>query len=181
MSDVLDRYRQLADDYQSRLESVSAAAWDNQSPCDEWKARDVASHVNGIARTFLARLDDSEPPADESTDIVGTWRAARADVEAALADPERASKVVQSPFGPMPYEMFVGRIQSVDMLVHTWDLSRAAGLDDTINADAAGHALAGLTPFDGMIRGPGMFKEKITPPADADIQTQLLCFLGREV
>lgn len=180
MSDVLDRYRALADDYTSRVDAVPASAWGNQSPCTEWKTKDVVEHVTGVARMFLGLLDGSTPPAG-SGDPVADWKAARSDVEAALSDPEKASKVVQSPMGPMPYEVLVGRLQTVDMLVHTWDLSRAAGLDDTINADAAGHALQGLTPLDGMIRGAGMFAAKIEPPDGADIQTQLLCFLGRQV
>jgi uncharacterized protein (TIGR03086 family) len=180
MSDVLDRYRQLADDYQRRLEAVPDSAWTSQSPCEEWKAKDVAEHVNGVGRGFHALLGGSEP-APASGDPVADWKAMRADVEAALADPELAGKPVQSPMGPMPYEALVGRLQSVDMLVHTWDLARAAGLDDTINADACAHALQGLTPLDGMIRGPGMFGPKIEPPAGADAQTQLLCFLGRKV
>lgn len=180
MSDVLDRFRMLADDYTKRIESVPAGAWSNQSPCDDWKAKDVAEHVTGVARMFLALLDGSEP-APASGDPVADWRSARAATEAALADPEKAGKVVQSPMGPMPYEVLVGRLQSVDLLVHTWDLSRAAGLDETINADASAHALEGLTPLDGMLRGPGMFAPKVEPAPDADAQTKLLNFLGRAV
>ncbi|MFZ0121265.1 MAG: hypothetical protein WAN20_03420 [Pseudonocardiaceae bacterium] len=58
--------------------------------------------------------------------------------------------------------------------------TRATGLDERINADAVGHAYEGLKPMDAMMRGPGMFKDKVTPPPGADLQTEFLCFLGRD-
>jgi len=70
---------------------------------------------------------------------------------------------------------------STDVLVHTWDLARALGGDEHLDQDAVGHAYEGLKPMDAMIRMPGVFDAKIAAPADADIQTQFLNFLGRTV
>jgi uncharacterized protein (TIGR03086 family) len=178
--EVLDRYRALADDFSARVNTVPAAAWSNQSPCEEWKARDVVGHVIGIHRHFLSVLDGTPEPSGDPGDVVAAWTAVRSDVETALADPDRAGRVVETPFGTMPFEVLVGRVMSVDLLVHTWDLSRATGLDERINADAVGHAYEGLKPMDAMLRGQGMFKDKVTPPAGADLQTEFLCFLGRD-
>jgi uncharacterized protein (TIGR03086 family) len=180
MSDLLDRYRALADDFSARVNTVPAAAWSNQSPCEEWTARDVVTHVIGIHRHFLSVLDGTPEPSSDPGDVVPAWAAARSDVETALADPERAGRVVETPFGAVPFEVFVGRFMSVDLLVHTWDLSRATGLDERLNADAVVHAYEGLKPMDAMLRGPGMFRDKVTPPAGADLQTEFLCFLGRD-
>lgn len=180
MFEVRDRYCTLADDFSTRVDTVPAAAWSNQSPCEEWKARDVVAHVIGIHRHFLSVLDGTPEPSGDPGDVVPAWAAARSDVETALADPDRAGRVVETPFGMMPFEVFVGRFMSVDLLIHTWDLSRATGLDERINADAVGHAYAGLKPMDAMLRGPGMFGDKVTPPAGADLQTEFLCFLGRD-
>jgi uncharacterized protein (TIGR03086 family) len=180
MSEVLDRYRALADDFSARVNAVPAADWANQSPCEEWQARDVVAHVIGIQRHFLSILDGTPEPSGDPGDIVAGWAATRSDVETALADPDQAGRVVETPFGAMPFETFVGRVLSVDLLIHTWDLSRATGLDERINADAVGHAYEGLKPMDAMMRGPGMFKDKVTPPPGADLQTEFLCFLGRD-
>jgi len=38
-----------------------------------------------------------------------------------------------------------------------------------------------LKPMDDKMRGPGAFGPKVDPPAGADEQTELLCFLGRHV
>jgi uncharacterized protein (TIGR03086 family) len=180
MSEVFDRYRALADDFSARVNTVSAADWSNQSPCEEWKARDVVAHVIGVHRHFLSLLDATPEPSGDPGDLVAAWAAVRSDVETALADPDRAGRVVETPFGAMPFEVFVDRVMSVDLLVHTWDLSRATGLDERINAEAVGHAFEALKPMDAMLRGPGRFKDKVTPPAGADLQTEFLCFLGRD-
>jgi hypothetical protein len=50
-----------------------------------------------------------------------------------------------------------------------------------IDADAAAQAYEALKPMDAMLRGPGMFKPAVEPPAGADTQTELLSFLGRQV
>jgi uncharacterized protein (TIGR03086 family) len=182
MSDVLDRYRMMADDFGARVNAVPEGAWDNQSPCSEWKARDIVAHLANNGRRLTALAKGQEPPepvADE--DPVAGWAESRAMMEAVLADPDTSSANVASPMGPMPLETLVGRFVCTDILVHTWDLARATGLDETINAEAAAAAYKGLQPMDAMIRQPGFFGPKVDCPADADVQTQLLTFLGRQV
>ncbi len=67
-----------------------------------------------------------------------------------------------------------------DALAHMWDFARATGQDETLDDEAVESALAKMTPFDDLLRGPSMFGPKVAPPSDADAQTQLLCFLGRQ-
>jgi hypothetical protein len=81
----------------------------------------------------------------------------------------------------MPAEQLIGRMISSDVLIHTWDLARAVGGDERLDADAVTGTYSGLKPMDAMIRMPGVFGPKVTPPEGADEQTELLCFLGRQV
>jgi uncharacterized protein (TIGR03086 family) len=182
MSDVLDRYRMVADDFEARVNAVPEGAWDNQSPCTEWKARDVVAHVTNNARRVSALASGEQPPEPVAgEDPVAAWAESRAMIEGVLADPDTSSANVPGPMGPMPVEMLVGRFMCTDILVHTWDLARATGLDETINAEAAAAAHKGLEPMDAMIRRPGFFGPKVDCPEDADAQTRLLTFLGRQV
>jgi uncharacterized protein (TIGR03086 family) len=182
MSEVLDRYRVLADDFGARVNAVPEGAWDNQSPCAEWKARDIVAHVTGNARWIGAQANGQEPPPPVAgEDPVAAWAETRAMMEAVLADPDKSSANVASPMGPMPVGTFVGRFVCADILVHTWDLARATGLDETINAEAAAAAYKGLEPMDAMIRRPGFFGPRVDCPEGADAQTRLLTFLGRQV
>ena len=45
MTDVQDRYRTVAGGFDAAVSAADPHNWDAQSPCDEWKARDVVAHV----------------------------------------------------------------------------------------------------------------------------------------
>lgn len=179
MTEISDRYDSLSATFAERLALVPADAWSNVAPCEGWTTRDVAKHVIDGHAAFLPGGGLS-PLADDG-DPVAAFATARAAMMAALEDPARASATVESPMGPMPLEMLVGRIFCTDVLVHTWDLSRAAGIEETIDADACKHAYEGLKPMDAMIRRPGVFGPAVETPEGADAQTTLLTFLGRQV
>jgi uncharacterized protein (TIGR03086 family) len=180
MSDLVDRYQKLARDFGARVDAVPAEKWSAQSPCTEWTARDVVAHVIGVQQHAINGADGAgELSADE--DPKTAYNRTLQSVMGRLNDPEALQRTVNGPFGPMTMEQLVGRILSTDILVHTWDLARAAGLDEQLDADAVGHAYEGVKPLDEAIRQPGVFGPKVTPPAGADQQTEFLCFLGRQV
>lgn len=180
MSEVADRYTRLADAFEARVEAAADERWSDPSPCEGWSARDVVAHVVNSQRGLLSRFEGREiaPMADDE-DPKEAWRTTYPAFKAAIADAENMQKLVPGPMGDMPAEFMVGRFLSTDVLVHTWDLARAVGGDERIDEEAAAQALKGLQPMDAMIRQPGIFGEKVEAPEGADVQTQLLCFLGR--
>jgi uncharacterized protein (TIGR03086 family) len=124
----------------------------------------------------------AEAPAvelDKDADLVALWPPARAAISEALDDPALASKTVRGMFGEQPFESLVGRLLCADTLFHTWDLARATGQDEQLDAEAVLRTLEFLQPIDEAIRRPGGFGPKIEPPAGADSQTELLSFGGR--
>lgn len=182
MSEVSDRYARVADGFETTLRGVPPETWSSSSPCSEWTARDVALHVVNTHRRVRATLGDVA--ADElgpDADVATAWSAATEAVGTALTEPSLASKTVGGMFGEQPFESLVGRLLCTDTLLHTWDLARATGQDDTLDADAAEKALAFLTPIDDAIRRPGGFAPKLHPPDGADAQVRLLAFAGRAV
>jgi len=183
MSEAVDRYLRLADQFAARVEATPDDAWDNQSPCEAWKARDVVKHVVQTQQQLVWRINGSEgepPSIPDDADPRAVWRDSYAATKAALQQPGALEKTVPGPVGDMPIEMAVGRIYSTDVLVHTWDLARAVGGDERLDADAVAQAFKGLQPMDAMIRQPGVFGPKVEPPDGADEQTQFLCFVGRK-
>jgi uncharacterized protein (TIGR03086 family) len=182
MSEAFDRYSPIAAAFSDRVEAVPADRWSSPAPCEGWTTRDVVAHVVGGHRRIIASLAGGEPePVASDEDIRVAWRDAHTEVLKAASDPEALAKSVQSPMGPMPLEQFLGRMIATEVLVHTWDLARAAGLDERLDQEAVGHAYEGLRPLDAMIRMPGVFGPKIDPPAGADLQSEFLSFLGRKV
>jgi uncharacterized protein (TIGR03086 family) len=185
MSESLTRLNHLLDDFDRRVQAVPSDAWCNQSPCAEWKAHDVVVHVSnnlarigGIAPTNIAPTNTA--PTNTGETISQAWSRTHKTFKANMAKAD-LSQVVEGPFGPMPLDDLIGRLICNDVLVHTWDLARATGGDEKLNADAVAGAYSGLKPLDAMIRQPGIFDAKIEAPAGADVQTQFLNFLGRKV
>ena len=52
MEDVSERYRRLAATLTARIEWVPDDAWSNQSPCEQWTARDLVGHVVEVHGRF---------------------------------------------------------------------------------------------------------------------------------
>lgn len=182
MSDVVDRFRGLAQSFAQRVEGTPDDGWDADSPCDGWKARDVVFHVVNNHRRMAAALADTEAePLPNDADPKVAWRESYSDLMDKLSDPSSLTKTIPGPMGPMPTEMLIGRLAANDVLVHTWDLARATGQDEQLDQDAVAHAFEGLKRVEAMIRQPGVFGPAVEPPAGADLQTQFLCFLGRKV
>jgi uncharacterized protein (TIGR03086 family) len=175
MSESLTRLNHLLNDFDRRVQAVPADAWCNQSPCSEWKAHDVVVHVSNN----LARIGGIAPTAEAET-ITQAWNRTHNTFKANMVGAD-LTKMADGPFGPMPLDDIIGRLICNDVLVHTWDLARATGGDEKLNADAVAGAYSGLKPLDAMIRRPGVFGDKIDAPAGADIQTEFLTFLGRKV
>ena len=66
-----------------------------------------------------------------------------------------------------------------DVLIHSWDLARATGLDETLDAVEVARMFDGLQGIDEILRQGGQYGPKIDPGEDADLQTQLIAFTGR--
>jgi uncharacterized protein (TIGR03086 family) len=177
-----DRYTRVAAGFSARVDRIAPGQWDAPTPCTEWTVRDVVGHVVSVHRAILAGADVAPAPPPATDDDLGSaWRAATAGILDALADPERAAAPVTGRFAPMPFEQLVGMLGCFDTLVHTWDLARAIGQDERLDADAVTFSFDALRPNDEAIRGPGSYGPRLDPPPGADEQTRFLAFLGRRV
>lgn len=181
MSESSDRLTTLIQGFDARVQAAPAGSWSNQSPCPDWKARDVVVHVANNLLNISAGLTGGAPqPVGDDEDITAAWARARDAATHALATGDLSTNI-PSPMGPMPAEMFIGRFVSMDVLVHTWDLARAVGGDEQLDAETCERAHSGLKPMDAMIRRPGVFGPAVPAADGADAQTAFLNFLGREV
>ena len=178
-SEVSDRYRRVAEGFTARVNSVPPGAWDQPSPCGDWVARDVVTHVTDASAMFLRRAG-VELAAQPGEDPVRAWEVARDAVQAALADPTVANRQHESKMGPTTLERSIATFGIGDVLVHTWDLARATGLDEHLDPDEVRRLFDVMRPMDTKVRGVA-FGPKVEPPAGADEQTLLLSFTGRHV
>ena len=67
-----------------------------------------------------------------------------------------------------------------DVLVHTWDLAGATGLDDTLDPDEVHRLVEAMAPLEEPMRKSGHYGPRVEVPADADEQSRMLAFSGRQ-
>lgn len=179
MSEVSERYKLLSDAFAAKIAQVSD--WDAPSPCAGWSARDVVGHVVQTQGMFLGFVGEAmgELPS-VAEDPVGAWDGARAKVQARLDDPGGAAAEFDGFSGRSTFEAAVDKFLNTDLVMHGWDLARAAGLNDDIAPEDITRIRAYMEPMGDALRNPQAFGPEVTVPDDADEQTKLLGFLGRQ-
>ena len=182
MSEPADRYRKVAAAFTERVRAVPADRWDDPAPCEGWVARDVVRHlVEWLPGVFFSGTWDVEwspgPSVDE--DPVGAWAALDRAIQAALDDPEVAGSERETRMGRSSFAATIDMICTADVLIHTWDLARATGLDEGLDPDEVHRMLVGVTPMDEALRSSGHYGPRVDVDEGADEQTRLLAFLGR--
>lgn len=182
MTELSDRFRKVAADFTRRVEAVPDGAWDNNAPCDGWVARDIVRHlVEWMPAFFLSGWDIDQPPIPSvDEDPQAAWEALRDAIQGALDDPDIASHARDTPMGHVTFEEAFAMAGLTDVLVHTWDLARATGLDERLDADEV-HQLAHdiATIDDTPMRESGHYGPRVTVADDADEQSKILAFMGR--
>jgi uncharacterized protein (TIGR03086 family) len=188
LAEVAERYRRRADTFEATVAAVPDGDWSRPSPCAEWDARDVVRHVVDMHHVAL-RPYDRTPAAAPSVDDdpLAAFRAARAEVEAILADPVLAAQQTESPAGTKAGVDLVDQVPSADLVLHRWDLARATGQDDTIDPEELEGMWPGLQQIPDVMRQPGafgpgvvVFGPEVAVPADAPLQDRALGLVGRD-
>lgn len=181
MSDAAERYRKVAAAFTERVQAVPAGAWDAPTPCEGWVARDVVRHLVEWLPAFFFGTWGIDAPALPSVeeDPVGAWVALDRTIQGALDDPAVARSERETRMGRSSFEDTIDMICTGDVLIHTWDLARATGLDESLDPDEVHRMLVGAEPLDEALRSSGHYGPRVEVPAAADEQAQLLAFLGR--
>jgi uncharacterized protein (TIGR03086 family) len=180
MTEIQDRYRQVSNGFSAAVGAVTPDKWDIQSPCEQWKARDIVAHVVAGHRGVIANVRGGEStPLGAEEDPKKAWEEASGTITDITGDPETLAQEVDGPTGKMQVGEIIGRFVAMDVLVHTWDLARTVGANEHLDEDSVRRAYEALKPMDAMIRQPNVFGPKLEPPPGADLQTEFLYFLGR--
>ena len=174
VSEIAERYRKIAGQFTQRVMSVPEGAWDNPAPCDGWVARDVVRHLVEWVPGFFAGnagLDLPKGPSVEE-DPAGAWASVSDGIQRWLDDPEIAAREFEMRGERHTIEQAVDMFCTGDVLVHTWDLARATGLDEALDADEVHRMFVGMEPFDEVLRQSGHYGAPVEVPDDADEQTK---------
>ena len=167
-------------------ESVRAAngKWDRRSPCDAWDARGVLEHVIGFHDVLLLRPLGLKPDRPRN-DAQMRWELTYGQLEKALEPGRRLlDRVVDIPEleGNPATRLDARAIMpnlTRDVLIHTWDLARAVGADDQLDARWCEHFYEALPSEPDVLGVSGMFDAPVAVADQTDVQSKLLARLGR--
>ncbi|TDE35303.1 TIGR03086 family metal-binding protein [Actinomadura sp. 6K520] len=176
-----ERHRQVAGLFTERVRGTRS--WDAPSPVAEWSARDVVRHLTEWFPGFLASGAGIDLPRGPSVDEdpAEAWRVHCDGVQAVLDDPQTARRELSNPhIGTLPLDTAIDRFYTADVFMHTWDLARATGQDDRLDPGLCAELLAGMEEVEEAIRSSGQYGARVEVPDDADVQTRLLGFIGRD-
>lgn len=174
MSGPIDIWKQAAENFDRHHNAVADDQWGSSSPCDDWTVRELVDHAVGVQTMMGGALGGA---AGEGAD----WATARAAIDAAVAGPDALDGSIDHPaLGEMPKHQVLG-IAAADLLLHSWDLARAIGADESLPAEAVEATMMGLSRMPAeFMRASGRFGAEVPVGDDASDQDRLIAFSGRQ-
>lgn len=176
-----DRHRQITDLFTKRVRGTRS--WDAPSPVPDWTARDVVRHLTEWLPALLASGSDVKLPHGPSPDEdpVAAWQVHCDGVQAILDDPQTEHRELTNPhIGTLPLATAIDQFYTADVFMHTWDLARATGQEDRLDAEFCAAMVEGMIAMEDVLRSSGQYGPAVPVPADADPQTRLIGFIGRD-
>ncbi len=180
---MADRHRRVCKTFGDQVRAVSDQ-WQAPSPCSDWNARGVLEHVIGFHDVLLLRPLGAKPKRPKD-DPVGRWTATFAAIDQLLDTPGLFGGVVNVPAvgNNPPTQIDARRIipsLSLDVLIHAWDLGRAAAHEVILDADLCRRFLDALPTDESMLGRTGMYAAPRPVSDGSDAQAELLARLGRD-
>ena len=186
MTDLPDLFARAVAEFDARVHQIADDQWDLPTPCSEWNVRDLVNH--------LVYEDRWAPPLFEGRtieevgdrfdgDLLGEtpkeeWEEASRAAVAAARSPGAMEKIVHLSFGDVPGEEYLRQLLN-DHVIHAWDLARGIGADDQLDVQLVELLHGWAQPLEDVLKGSGLFGEKVEVDGNADTQTKLLAIMGR--
>ena len=183
---VTELYALCTDCFTSRVRQVGDR-WSAPTLLPGWDVRSLVGHVVGeerwtpplLAGATIAEVSDRFDGDLLGADPVAAYSdAAAAALEAVLA-PGAMEATVHLSFGDVRGAEYAMQL-AADHLVHAWDLTRALGIDATLDPTAVRPVLAWFgCGAEEAYRAAGVIGPRASVPAGSDVQDELLARFGR--
>ena len=174
------------DEFERRLRLVGPDDWRRPTPCSEWDVRALVNHVVGANHRYQLLLHGAPSEQVEATrtvdhlgdDALAALVVTAEGVVACFGEEGALEHIAHHATGDRTgRELLSMRI--LDAAIHSWDLARAIGADESLSDEIVAFLLAYTADLD---LDP---QQRAFAPADADVprnaspQDQLLHRLGR--
>ena len=178
--------RRGAEEFGARVSQIRDDQWEAPTPDTEWNVRDLVNHLVYenlwapllFAGSTVGEIGDRFEGDVLGPDPQGAWQAASAPALAAAHAPGAMDRTVHLSFGDFPGREYALQLFA-DHLIHAWDLARAIGADERLDAGLVGVCTTWFAELEDAYRSAGAIagRPPISPGADA--QTRLLAMFGR--
>jgi uncharacterized protein (TIGR03086 family) len=188
--DLVELHGRCGRRFSALVAGVRPDQWHDETPCTEWDVRALVHHLQyeqvWVPPMFEGqtieqvgdRFDGDLLPGDPST-----WPAlvasAMDEAHAIVSGPGALDRTVHLSFGEVPGGEYVLQL-TADLAVHAWDLARATGQHDALDADAVALVLPWAQANVDLFAGSGMFARPVEVAPDAPDDVRLLALLGRQ-
>jgi uncharacterized protein (TIGR03086 family) len=170
------------------LGAVTPQDWAFPTPCEGWTVQELVVHVVGGTRMSVALLDGAtrdEAFAILQGDVLGnepldTFKDAQSELSARFRALDSLEMVVHHMVGDIPAAMLLG-FRIADLTLHSWDLARAIGADETLDPVLVQAVWAAVSPLADSIGESGVFGDGPSGDVsdDAPLHIRLLDLTGR--
>lgn len=187
--DAFESMNRARGEFDRRLRAVTDDQWSLPTPCEGWTVRDLVHHVVGANRMAVLLL--AGKPMEEGiaamvgptvlgADPVAAFVESADDQEAAFRQPGAFEATCHHAIGDIPGEMLFG-FRVTDMTLHAWDLARAIGADEELDAELVQLLWERMQPLAPFIAETGRFGSGASGEVgeDAPLQARLLDLSGR--
>lgn len=173
-------------EFGERVMLVGADDWQASTPDTEWTVRDLLTHlvdeqlwVPGLLAGKT--MDEIGSPYDDDplgAEPVRAWHEASERAHAAFGEPGALERTVHLSYGDSDAARYCWEM-TTDLAIHAWDLARALGVDEQIDAGLLGEVHRRTEPHAEQLAASGLFAPPVQVPEDADLLTRTLALFGR--
>jgi uncharacterized protein (TIGR03086 family) len=167
--DVVADHRRACAGFGAVVERVPDDRWDAPTPCTEWDARAVVEHVIGF-HDVLVLTPLGAKPARPRGDVVARWRVTADALGGALGRPGAIGDERRTLVG----------VLTTDVLVHTWDLAVATGIDAALDEELCAIGFERADASRERLRASGLFGPPVDVADDASATDKLVALFGRD-
>jgi uncharacterized protein (TIGR03086 family) len=186
MTELVILFQRAAEGFGRHVHSIAEGQWHDPTPDTEWDVRMLVNHVT-VEQLWVPPLVRGSSIADVGSrfdgdqlgdDPVAVWDAAVSASLGAFAEPGTLERTVTLAGGERAVAEYCWEM-TTDALIHSWDLARGIGRDETLDADLADLVYERTLPVAEHLQETGLFAPPVPVPADAPLQTKLLAIFGR--
>lgn len=186
MIDYFELFQRSVEGFGRHVHAIRDDQWHDPTPDTEWDVRMLVNHVAveqlwvplTVAGSTVAEVGSALDGDHLGDDPAAAWDAALAGSLAAFGAPGSLEGTVPLTRGIAPTAEYCWEM-TTDALIHSWDLARAIGADETLDPELADLVYERTLPIAEELQETGMFAPPVAVPPDAPLQTKLLAIFGR--